>query len=118
MMRRGITSGPELTHAEALSGASDPAQARGLLFACYVTSIADQFELVQQSWADNPSFAHPGSGVDPVIGRSGAPTTPFRGAAPVTLDPADRAELAASHFVAMEGGEYFFAPSVRAVRAL
>ena len=118
MMRRGISFGPELTHAEALSGTSDPAQARGLLFACYVTSIADQFEFVQQSWADNPSFAHPGSGVDPVIGQSADPTTPFRGAAPVTLDPGDRPELAVSHFVTMEGGEYFFAPSVRAVRAL
>lgn len=118
MMRRGISFGPELSHAEALAGASDPAQPRGLLFACYVTSIADQFEFVQQAWADNANFAQPGSGVDPIIGQSADPTTPFRGAAPVSLDPDDRPQLSVSHFVRMEGGQYFFAPSTTALRTL
>ncbi|WP_375424066.1 Dyp-type peroxidase [uncultured Friedmanniella sp.] len=118
MMRRGIAFGPELSHQEALTGVSDPGQQRGLLFKCYVTSIADQFEFVQQRWADNADFAQAGSGLDPIIGQSSDATTHFRGAAPVTLDPADRPDLSVSHFVSMQGGEYFFAPSTTALTTL
>lgn len=115
MLRRGIAFGPEVTEAEALSGTS--AQQRGLLFKCYVTSIEQQFEFVQQCWCNTPGFAQPGSGIDPIIGQAPAPR-PFAGAAPVSLAAANKAQIAnLGLFVEMQGGGYFFAPSIPAIRA-
>jgi deferrochelatase/peroxidase EfeB len=118
MMRRGIAFGPELTEREALSGCSDPQYARGLLFKCYVTSLEDQFEFVQQQWVNAEGFSQAVSGVDPIIGQSPNGSAPFLGAAPFSEDPAGKPKLTMGHFVAMEGGEYFFAPSIGAIAAL
>ncbi|GAA3569470.1 peroxidase [Microlunatus spumicola] len=116
MMRRGISFGPELSHAEALSGHTT--QQRGLLFLCYVTSVAEQFEFVQQAWVDAPDFSQVGSGVDPIIGQPHTGTLPFLGAAPFSEDPTNKPQLAVPHFVTMEGGDYFFAPGLDAIQAL
>ena len=116
MMRRGIAFGPELTHAEALSGHTT--QQRGLLFLCYVTSIAEQFEFVQQAWVDAPDFSQVGSGVDPIIGQPHTGTLPFLGRGPVQRGPDEQAALSVPHFVTMQGGEYFFAPALDAIQSL
>lgn len=115
MMRRGIAFGPELTESEAKAGHSSSSHQRGLLFKCYVTSIADQFEFVQQSWADNPGFSQPGSGIDPIIGQAAQPR-PFLGAAPTSKNAGQKPHLAFREFVLMQGGEYFFAPAISAVK--
>jgi Dyp-type peroxidase family len=116
MMRRGISFGPELSHAEALGGHTT--QQRGLLFLCYVTSLAEQFEFVQQAWVDAPDFSQVGSGVDPIIGQPHTGTLPFLGAAPFSEDATNKPQLAVPHFVTMEGGDYFFAPGLDAIQAL
>jgi Dyp-type peroxidase family len=116
MMRRGIAFGPELSHAEALSGHTT--QQRGLLFLCYVTSIAEQFEFVQQAWVDSADFSQVGSGVDPIIGQPHTGTLPFLGAAPFSENPANKPQLDVAHFVKMEGGDYFFAPALDAIQSL
>jgi Dyp-type peroxidase family len=119
MMRRGITFGPELTEGEALSGVSAGGTlTRGLLFKCYVTSIEDQFEFVQAQWSNASDFSQEGSGVDPIIGQSAAPSRPFKGAAPVSKDMAKKPDLSLKSFVQMQGGEYFFAPAIPALRGL
>jgi len=118
MMRRGIAFGPELTEDEAMAGVSDPKQERGLLFKCYVTSIENQFEFVQQQWVDEPDFSQPGSGVDATMGQSASATRPFLGAAPLSHDPGKKPHLNLKLFVHMEGGEYFFAQSIPAMRAV
>lgn len=118
MMRRGIAFGPELTEAEALAGKSDPNTPRGLLFKCYVTSLEDQFEFVQQAWVNNADFSQPGSGVDPIIGQAAHQPAPFLSAAPLSLDAAKKPHLTFAPFVAMDGGEYFFAPSIGMVQSL
>ena len=114
MMRRGIAFGPELTEAEALAGASDPAMPRGLLFKCYVTSIENQFEFVQQQWVNNGDFSEAGAGVDALIGQPNQPAS-FLGAAPNSKNPAKKPTVTFDRFVHMEGGEYFFAPSISAL---
>jgi Dyp-type peroxidase family len=117
MLRRGITFGPELTEEEALSGHSKTAHDRGLLFLCYVTSLENQFEFVQQKWVDSDDFSQPKAGTDPIIGSTRQPH-PFMGAAPVTKDPDRKPQLRFPAFVEMQGGEYFFAPSITALRGL
>ncbi|HEY0239522.1 MAG TPA: Dyp-type peroxidase [Friedmanniella sp.] len=116
MMRRGIAFGKELSHAEALSGRT--AKQRGLLFLCYVTNIADQFEFVQKVWVNNPGFVQPGAGVDPIIGQPETATTPFLGAAPFSEDATKKPALSVAHFVHMQGGEYFFTPALDAIQGL
>lgn len=119
MMRRGITFGPELTEGEALEQhSSGGAKTRGLLFKCYVTSIEQQFEFVQQQWCNAEDFSQPGSGVDAIIGQSAAVSRPFLGAAPFSQDAAKKPQLSLKGFVHLEGGAYFFAPAIPALRGL
>jgi Dyp-type peroxidase family len=118
MVRRGIAFGPELTEKEAKAGKSDPDRPRGLLFKSYVTSLEDQFEFVQQTWANNVNFSQPNSGVDPIIGQAPQQPALFLGAAPFSKDPNKKPKLSMNRFVVMEGGEYFFAPSIAALKAL
>jgi len=115
MMRRGIAFGPELTADEALDG--ETVEQRGLLFACYVTDIDDQFEFVQAAWVNADDFSQPGSGVDPIIGQGGA-GLPFLGAAPFSKQAGRKPQLGFDRFVHMQGGEYFFAPSIPAISEL
>ena len=114
-MRRGIAFGGEVTETEALSGTTT--QDRGLLFACYVTDIEDQFEFVQRFWVNAPDFVQPGAGVDPLIGQGGDPL-PFLGAAPFSKTAANKPAIDFGRFVHMTGGEYFFAPSISALRSM
>ncbi len=119
MLRRGIAFGPELTEQEALDQKSAGGhKTRGLLFVCYVTSIADQFEFVQQSWCNNADFSQPGSGVDAIIGQSPQELRPFLGAAPFSNTPDNKPQLQLKGFVHLEGGAYFFAPSIKQMREL
>lgn len=116
MMRRGIAFGPELTAAEALSGTTTTK--RGLLFACYVTSLFDQFEFVQKLWVNNENFVQPNAGVDAIIGQSLAAdqSLPFTAGMPFDGTTGEKPQLTLDRFVHMEGGEYFFAPSIPTIR--
>ncbi|QQQ74635.1 Dyp-type peroxidase [Saccharothrix sp. 6-C] len=72
VLRRGIPFGPAAT------GSADDHE-RGLVFVAHCTSLAEQFEYVQRTWALNPDFA-PGergapTGVDAVIGGGFVRTT-------------------------------------------
>lgn len=128
ILRAGIPFGPELTDAESTSGSTT--SERGLLFVCYQTSIANQFEFLQASWANNTGFV-PGKtrpdetkaavtvGFDPIIGQNGAgpartrftdeavPNFPV-GNTRTTFDQA-------TDVVVPEGGVYLFVPSLTAI---
>ena len=86
---------------------------RGLLFICYQSSIAEQFEFVQERWANNPNFPPVGHGGppghDPIIGQSAGPRTfDLPGSPHGPIDPLPR-------WVTMTGGDYFFSPSIDAL---
>ncbi|KAF8059915.1 hypothetical protein FPV67DRAFT_349692 [Lyophyllum atratum] len=110
--RRGVQFGPEVTKEEKQS--QKTSHARGLLFACYSTSIKSGFAFIQESWANNPTFpigeqAPEVPGLDPLIGQgdrklSGTdPNSPS-----VVLTPPD--------FIVPRGGEYFFSPSLKGLK--
>lgn len=117
MLRRGIAFGPELTEHEARTGESAAKHPRGLLFKCYVTSVVDQFEFVQQSWVDADDFSQVGAGFDAIIGQGPQPK-PWLGAAPFSKAAGNKPSLSFNDFVEMQGGEYFFAPSIPAIHGL
>ncbi|WP_131746619.1 Dyp-type peroxidase [Frankia sp. Cppng1_Ct_nod] len=125
ILRRGIPFGLPF---DPTSGRGEGIDARrGLVFACYQTSLADQFEFLQQFWADNVTFPAPSDGPDPVIGTPVAfPSPPGAPAAPNPPDPRNTlhadavttAELTFNRFIRTEGSIYGFTPSLSTLRKL
>ena len=54
IIRRGIQFGPEVTDEE--KECKQTKEERGLLFACYQSSIRRGFQFMQQSWANATNF--------------------------------------------------------------
>ncbi len=124
IVRRGREYGPELTPEDALAQANAPDPAgdpeRGLRFLCLNTSILRQFEFVQNAWLTNTAFDGLSRESDPLLGTrlpgpDGAATDGFtlprRDALPARVTAMPR-------FVTVQGGAYFFLPSLRALRYL
>ena len=104
ILRRGRKYGPDV-----VDRTRDDGKPRGLLFMCLNTDIARQFEFVQQNWLLNANFATLFNEFDPLIGPQGPFTIP---AEPV------RRRVEIETFVRFVGGEYFFLPSLPALRYL
>jgi Dyp-type peroxidase family len=126
IIRQGIPYGPEVTAEEA--SASKSTEDRGLMFVCYQTSIVNQFEFVQISWADKSGFIlkakHPDgsavtTGLDPVIGQNtpGTARVGMDETAPNYPTGSVRSTLNQPNaFVVPTGGAYFFVPSISALQ--
>jgi Dyp-type peroxidase family len=71
IIRQGIPFGPEVSAAEQIANRTQ--QERGLMFVCYQTIIHDQFEFVQSSWANNPTFVSDGIPPPLLKNRPGGP---------------------------------------------
>jgi deferrochelatase/peroxidase EfeB len=115
ILRRGIPYGtsfrPSLgAQSHGPKSVSDPDD-RGLLFLCYQRSIKDQFEFIQTTWVNNADFPQTGDGQDPIIAQSSS--GPF--VCPVSKK---NSPLTLNHFVTTTGGEYFFQPSISALKKL
>jgi deferrochelatase/peroxidase EfeB len=86
----------------------------GLLFMCLNGDIERQFEFIQQTWLDSPTFHGLSGEKDPVVGDGKAGvcgfTVPSRNG-PVSLSPLPR-------FVTTRGGGYFFLPGKRLLEYL
>lgn len=104
ILRRGRKYGPDIKDPH-----KDDGKDRGLLFICLNTDITRQFEFVQQTWMLNPNFAFLYDEVDPLLGPKGMLTIPEK---PL------RRIIEVDTFVQMAGGEYFFLPSMPAIRYL
>jgi Dyp-type peroxidase family len=91
----------------------------GLLFMCYQSDIAKQFEYLQAQLANNPDHLRDRTGIDPIIGQA-------RERAAVSQQwPAQWGACREQHkafsfygFVTLKGGEYFFAPSINFLKTL
>ncbi|PPQ77835.1 hypothetical protein CVT25_015329 [Psilocybe cyanescens] len=113
IMRRGIQFGPEVTQDE--QKLSKTLHGRGLIFACYQSSLTNGFQFLQHSWANAPKFppfeTQPEDpGLDPLIGQG---TRAMSG-----LDPlAEQTVLPMPTFITARGGEYFFSPSIKGLKS-
>ena len=105
IIRSGITYGPDYKGHEK--------EKRGLLFACYQGAIEDGFENMQSSWSNKITFRSGTPGHDPIIGQdpSGNLKTEITD---TNGNPAGN--VAFQQLVTLKGGEYFFAPSIKALR--
>jgi Dyp-type peroxidase family len=116
ILRRGIPFGQSFRYGNPPDSpfGADPQfpNDRGLCFVCYQRSIRDQFELIQCTWVNQESVPEPGDGVDPVASQS-SPERSLR----LPGGPIDPVSLP-KQWVTTTGGEYFFSPSIRALKQL
>ena len=110
IMRRGVAFGTSYRQGAPVGSPAHAAQDRGLLFACYQTSLEDQFEFIQSTWVNNPNFPQGNDGVDAVLNETDGTTTTIPGANPPAVP--------LQAFVKMTGGAYFFSPGISALRLL
>jgi Dyp-type peroxidase family len=108
IVRNGIPYGPDFD--------AKPTEKRGLLFACYQSSIESGYRFIQQSWANEPGFplSNSTAGLDPFMGQ------PSSGELNVNLfknkaDITGTSLTISPSLVTMQGGEYFFVPSIDAL---
>ncbi|KAF8596577.1 Dyp-type peroxidase [Ceratobasidium sp. AG-I] len=117
--RSGIPYGPEVTFDESEESVTE--HARGLAFVSYQSAlrISDPvepnrgFHFIQQTWANNVDFPFRKEvvpGFDPIIGQA-------NGARRGTLGTAMGVQMSLPrNFVVSRGGEYFFSPSIHALK--
>lgn len=116
LLRRGREYGPALSLDEALRppdpGADDPE--RGLHFICLNANLSRQFEFIQHTWANSPTFNGLYDDADPLVGQRGRYGSSF------TLQgrPVRKRITGLPQFVSIRGGAYFFLPGIRALRYL
>ena len=120
VLRRGREYGPMLTPDAALQPAPKDDPPRGLHFACLCANIARQFQFVQNAWLMSSKFNFLTEEVDPLLGNRAA----VGGCANTDNFSIPREGKAARRltgiptFITVRGGEYFFLPSLRALRYL
>jgi Dyp-type peroxidase family len=107
MIRRGTSYGPQLPDGVLEDDGAD----RGLCFVFVGASLTRQFEFVQTQWVNDGRFIAAPAEKDPLVGNS-------NGQCPFTIPsrPVRRRLQGLPNFVTTRGGEYFFAPSLSALR--
>jgi Dyp-type peroxidase family len=113
ILRRGIPYGPEFQTNEQpypTTGPIPDTQDRGLLFVCYQASIERGFEFLQTQWVNQTDFPQAGDGRDPIVSQD-------MSSRPFNLTP-QGLHLEIARWVTTTGGEYFFAPSLAAIKTL
>ena len=104
ILRRGRKFGPKIENPRV-----DDRRDRGLLFMCLNADIARQFEFVQQTWLLNSTFATLFGEQDPLLAPAG----------PMTIrEQPLRRTVHVETYVQLAGGDYFFLPSMAALRYL
>ena len=109
IIRRGIPFG---LHFDPALGRGHGVDAdRGLIFNVFMASIENQFEFLQQTWANDEHFPAFESGPDPVIGESSAP---------IKIQREGRPDLRLDfrRFVHTSGAIYAFAPAISTLRRI
>ncbi|MEO1372982.1 MAG: Dyp-type peroxidase [Cyanobacteria bacterium J06635_10] len=91
----------------------------GLLFLCFQANIDNQFNFIQQRWANPDRFVKVGVGCDPLIGQPGCTQdSPVQHKWPKKWGEADTVDYPFQKSITMKGGEYFFAPSISFLQSL
>jgi Dyp-type peroxidase family len=113
IMRRGIPYGP---YTPEENDVDDTAE-HGIVFMALGASLFRQFEFVQQQWVEYGNDAGQGSDRDALIGNHGGTGKFIIPVAPESPQPPFVCG-SLSNFVELRGGDYFFLPSLTALRMI
>jgi Dyp-type peroxidase family len=119
LLRRGRSYGPA-EDAYRPPGPAGPAAgsgtagATGLHFICLAANLARQFEFVQHTWLNDPTFNGLYDDSDPLVGSGQSRGRTFT----VPTRPVRRRYQGLPQFVRTRGGAYFFLPGIAALRYL
>lgn len=92
---------------------------RGIHFICFNTSIARQFELIQQTWINNPKFEGLYDDPDPIAGDPGILPEDKHGTTfTEPARPLRKKVHGIPRFVTTRGGAYFFMPGITGLKFL
>ena len=117
LIRRGIPFN-DIGRDEFNLEADQPTGGVGLLFMCYQSSIIQQFEFIQQSWANKGNIGGRLVGQDAIIGQGSNATNKFLPAKWGVNAGPQPVPRTFKDFVTMQGGEYFFTPSLVFLKGL
>jgi deferrochelatase/peroxidase EfeB len=107
ILRRGLPYG----------GADDPVGEQGIVMLAVCASLARQFEFVQQQWLNYGLDFGLGNDTCPLVGNHGADARFVIAADPAASVPPFIAS-GIPQFVSVRGGDYFFMPSMTALRMI
>ncbi|CAE6466076.1 unnamed protein product [Rhizoctonia solani] len=111
VIRAGIPYGPEVSLDEKQEHHTE--HSRGLAFISYQSFLTEGFEFLQILWANNPRFPPQKQvtpGFDPIVGQKNGQARESLGREAGSRLPLPR------DFVVSRGGEYFFSPSINALK--
>jgi Dyp-type peroxidase family len=111
LIRRGRSYGPRMTNPRDINDTAE----RGLVFMCINANIERQFEFVQQTWVNNPSFNGLYNESDPIFGDTSAQKD---NCMTIPRAPIRQRLSGLGGFVTIRGGAYFFLPSIKALSYL
>ncbi len=114
LLRRGREYGPPVKDDDVLAPAPADEPERGLYFVAVAANIARQFEFIQHTWVNNPTFNGLYDNPDPVVANHAAAGCNFS----VPAEPVRARYTNLPNFVTVRGGAYFFLPGLRALRYL
>jgi Dyp-type peroxidase family len=126
LLRRGRSYGPALADSmkpeDVLTRGPDGID-RGLCFICLNANISRQFEFVQGSWINDPSFNELHDDVDPLLGQRGRFSASkgqahAGGTFTIPAQPMRARVQSVPNFITVRGGAYFFLPGLAALRYL
>jgi deferrochelatase/peroxidase EfeB len=109
MIRRGTSYGPPLPEGVL----EDDGAERGLAFVFVGARLDRQFEFVQTEWLNDSRFFGESGENDPIAGQHDG-----TGSFTIPNQPIRRRLKGLPQFVVTRGGQYFFAPGLRALRWL
>lgn len=109
VFRRGTAYGPMLPEGVLEDDGVD----RGIMFVFVGADLERQFEFIRKEWVDDGLFIGSKGEKDPLIGANGG-----TGEFTIPREPIRQRLKGLPAFVTTRGGEYFFAPGLRAMRWL
>lgn len=117
LLRRGREYGPGLSPEEAVADAPDTSE-HGLHFICIAANISRQFEFVQNAWLMSTKFDAVTEESDPLLGnRQPITGCPYTDTFSIPRENGLRDRVTGlPQFVTVQGGAYFFLPSLSALR--
>jgi Dyp-type peroxidase family len=114
--RRGLTYGTYVHEGQPVDDNED----RGVAFMALNASFARQFEFIQQQWIEYGNDSHQGNDRDLLLGNHSATPNGSKFVVQGSEDPKNPPFICGglTNFVELRGGDYFFVPSMTALKMI